>query len=125
MKMISDPSLIRTQAYIAGTWRDTEDGSTFDVLDPASGDIITSVADGGESEAVAAVAAAKAAFPAWAEKTAHDRARILMRWHDLMLDNDEDLASIMTAEGGKPDRDKLKPEALFSPEDGHRSINTQ
>jgi succinate-semialdehyde dehydrogenase/glutarate-semialdehyde dehydrogenase len=102
MNEMSDQSLIRTQAYIAGRWRDTADESTFEVRDPASSEVITSVADAGEDEALAAVAAAKAAFPAWARETAHDRASILMRWHDLMLENADDLASIMTAECGKP-----------------------
>ena len=107
MNKISDPSLIRTQAYIGGTWREATDGSTFEVRDPASDDVVTSVTDAGEAEAMAAVAAAKAAFPAWAAETAHGRAQILMRWHDLMLDNDEDLASIMTAECGKPIAESL------------------
>jgi succinate-semialdehyde dehydrogenase/glutarate-semialdehyde dehydrogenase len=83
-------------------WTDAADGSTFDVSDPASGETVASVADSGAEEATAAVISAKEAFPAWAALTAHKRARILMRWHDLMLENAEDLASIMTAEGGKP-----------------------
>lgn len=102
MNEISDQLLVRTQAYIGGAWRETADESTFEVRDPATGDVITTVADSGEDEARAAVAAAKTAFPAWAAETPHTRASVLMRWHDLMLENEEDLASIMTAEGGKP-----------------------
>ena len=99
---IADRTLMRTDAHIGGRWVGAADGSTFDVTDPASGELVASVADCGEEEATAAVESAKAAFPAWAAETAHKRARILMRWHDLMLENAEDLASIMTAEGGKP-----------------------
>jgi succinate-semialdehyde dehydrogenase/glutarate-semialdehyde dehydrogenase len=102
MNEVADPTLVRTQAYIGGAWTDAADGSTFDVSDPASGDTVATVADSGAEEATAAVVSAKEAFPAWAAETAHKRARILMRWHDLMLENAEDLASIMTAEGGKP-----------------------
>lgn len=102
MRELADGTLIRTQAYIGGEWVDGPQGATFDVTDPASGELIASVADAREEEAKAAVAAARSAFPEWAARTAHDRAQIMMRWHDLMLENAEDLASIMTAEGGKP-----------------------
>jgi succinate-semialdehyde dehydrogenase/glutarate-semialdehyde dehydrogenase len=102
MNNISDRTLMRTQAYIGGRWADAADGATFDVRDPASGDVVASVADAGAEDATAAVVSAKEAFPGWAAQTAHKRARILMRWHDLMLENAKDLASIMTAEGGKP-----------------------
>jgi succinate-semialdehyde dehydrogenase/glutarate-semialdehyde dehydrogenase len=107
MKEISDQRLVRTQAYIGGAWREASDGSTFEVLDPASGAVVTAVADSGEAEAMAAVAAATDAFPAWAAETAHGRAGVLMRWRDLMLENEEDLAAIMTAECGKPIAESL------------------
>ncbi len=100
MRELADGTLIRTQAYIGGEWVDGPQGATFDVTDPASGELIASVADAREEETEAAVAAARSAFPEWAARTAHDRAQIMMRWHDLMLENAEDLASIMTAEGG-------------------------
>ena len=107
MKEISDQRLVRTQAYIGGAWREAAGGSTFEVLDPASGAVVTSVADAGEEEARAAVAAASDAFPSWAAETAHARASILMRWRDLMLENEADLAAIMTAECGKPIAESL------------------
>lgn len=77
-------------------------GGTFAVLNPATGDTIAEVADGGADDAEAAVKSAHDAFGEWSSMTANKRARILMTWHDLMIENSEDLAAIMTAEQGKP-----------------------
>ncbi len=99
---LRDGALLRSQCYVNGRWIDAGDGRRQDVINPARGATITSVPllDGAATRA--AVEAAAAAFPAWAARTAKDRAVILRRWYDLMLANQEDLATLMTAEQGKP-----------------------
>jgi succinate-semialdehyde dehydrogenase/glutarate-semialdehyde dehydrogenase len=99
---LSNPDLLRQQAYIDGQWVDADDGATFDVTDPANGDSIASVPAMGAAETRRAIEAANAAWPAWRSKTAKERAAILRRWFELMLANQADLAALMTAEQGKP-----------------------
>ncbi len=99
---IQDSSLFRQQCYIDGQWTDANDGSTFDVLNPADGTVLGVVPKMGSAETARAIDAAEVAMPAWASKTAKDRANILRRWYDLILENQSDLATIMTAEMGKP-----------------------
>ena len=98
---LTDPSLVKTQAYIDGAWVDGSDGR-FDVRNPADCGKLAEVADCGPVEAERAIAAASRAWPLWRSRTAKDRAAILKRWNDLMLANAEDLAKLMTAEQGKP-----------------------
>ncbi|WCL54093.1 NAD-dependent succinate-semialdehyde dehydrogenase [Gimibacter soli] len=98
---LKDPSLLATKAYINGEWVDSDDGSTFDVLNPATGELIAKVASCGGAEARRAIEAANAAQPAWAKRTAKERADILHRWADLIVENADDLAVIMTVEQGK------------------------
>ncbi len=74
----------------------------FDVTDPATGQVIASVPDMGAAETREAIEAAARALPAWRERTAQERADILMRWYALILDNKETLAQLLTAENGKP-----------------------
>src|ERR1700680_3129262 len=90
------------QAYVAGAWVDAHNGTTRDVLNPATGKKLGSVPNMGAAETRSAIEAAALALPAWAKKTAQERALILRRWYDLMLANQDDLARIMTAEQGKP-----------------------
>ena len=99
---LNDSSLLKTQSFVAGEWVDAEDGATFAVTNPARGDVIAEVADLGRSEAARAIAAAETAMKDWAARTAKERAVILRRWFDLMMQNQEDLALILTAEMGKP-----------------------
>lgn len=77
-------------------------GASFPVINPATGKTIATVPDLGRADTERAIAAAAAAFPAWSEKTAGARSAILRRWHDLILENVEDLAMILTTEQGKP-----------------------
>lgn len=100
--LLKDPSLLATQGYLAGEWVDGEDGATFDVTNPARGDVIAKVADLSRAQTARAIAAAEAAQKAWATKTAKERANILRRWYDLMMENADDLGTILTAEQGKP-----------------------
>ena len=97
-----DPDLFRQQAYLAGRWVDADNGAQFDVNNPATGEIIARVPQMGVSETRRAIEAAKNAWPEWRRKSAKDRGAILRKWSDLMLANQDDLATIMTAEQGKP-----------------------
>ena len=98
---LSDPSLLKNQAYVDGLWIDADDGARFAVTNPVNGEVITEVAKAGQSETARAIAAASKAMRAWARKPAKARAVILRKWFDLMMENQEDLAVIMTAEQGK------------------------
>ncbi len=100
--VLEDPSLLRQQCYVNGAWLDAASGATLPVNNPATGDTLGTVPALGAAESEKAVAAAYAAFPAWAAKTAKERAILLRRWHDLILLNAADLARLMTAEQGKP-----------------------
>jgi len=102
MLNLNDPSLLRQQAYVDGEWCDAFDARTVDVINPATGDKLGTVPHMGGNETRRAIEAAAAAWPAWRATTAHERARILRKWNDLMLENADDLAAIMTAEQGKP-----------------------
>lgn len=99
---LSDPSLLRNQAYIAGKWMDADGGKTFPVLNPYNGIILGAVPDMGLAETRSAIRAAEMAFQSWRKKTAGERAKILRAWFDLMILHADDLALILTAEQGKP-----------------------
>jgi succinate-semialdehyde dehydrogenase/glutarate-semialdehyde dehydrogenase len=99
---LKDPSLLQTHAYIAGEWQRADNGATFDVANPATGAIIAKVPLMGAAETRRAIDSANAAWPAWRATTAKRRAAILRKWHELMLENADDLAIILTTEQGKP-----------------------
>ncbi|MBK3798590.1 NADP-dependent succinate-semialdehyde dehydrogenase [Azospirillum brasilense] len=99
---LNDQSLLRTQAYVNGAWRDAFSGKTFAVTNPATGEELAQVADVGAEETRQAINAADAALPAWRAKTAKERAAILRRWFELIMAAQEDLAVLMTLEQGKP-----------------------
>jgi succinate-semialdehyde dehydrogenase/glutarate-semialdehyde dehydrogenase len=99
---ISDEALVRTKAYIDGKWCDAEDGDTLAVVNPANGEKIAAVAKCGTAETRRAIEAAERAQIEWRQATAKERAAIMRKWLELMLDAQEDLAQIMTAEQGKP-----------------------
>jgi succinate-semialdehyde dehydrogenase/glutarate-semialdehyde dehydrogenase len=94
--------LVRTCAYVDGEWVDADSGETFAVVDPATGEELARVPRMGVVETRRALEAAEAAYPGWRARTAADRARILRRWADLMNDNLDDLALLLTLEQGKP-----------------------
>ena len=99
---LNDPSLLKTEGFVAGEWIDAASGGTFPVVDPATGETVADVADLGVAETSAAIDAAYEAQKEWAALTAKQRGAILRRWYDLMMANVDDLATIMTAEMGKP-----------------------
>jgi succinate-semialdehyde dehydrogenase / glutarate-semialdehyde dehydrogenase len=99
---LRDPELLRTRALIGGKWVNAANGATRPVRNPATGEEIGTVPDMGVPETRQAIEAASQAFPAWAARTARERAAILRRWYELLMANQEDLATLMTAEQGKP-----------------------
>ena len=99
--MLKDPSLLETRAYIGGKWVDGDDG-TFDVLNPARGDVIAKVANLSRAQVAGAIAQAESAQKDWASWTGKERAQVLRKWFDLMMENQDDLGTILTAEQGKP-----------------------
>ena len=100
--LLRDPSLLETRAFVAGEWVEARDGATFDVTNPARGDVIAKVADMDRQDAARAIEAAAGAMKGWAARTAKDRAGVMRKWFDLMMQNQDDLARILTAEMGKP-----------------------
>ncbi|TCW15025.1 succinate semialdehyde dehydrogenase [Raoultella sp. BIGb0138] len=99
---LTDLTLFRQQAFINGEWRDAISGDVIAVSNPANGQQLGSVPKMGAEETHEAIDAANRALPAWRELTAKARAAILRRWFDLMLENQDDLARLMTLEQGKP-----------------------
>ena len=99
---LKDQSLFRQQCYINGEWVDADDGGTLDVTNPSSGSVIGTVPKLGAAETARAIDAAETAFQSWRNRTAKERAVCLKRLAELMLENEEDLAKVMTIEQGKP-----------------------
>ena len=99
---LKDPSLLRELCYIGGSWSAADSGASVEVTNPATLEKLGSVPNMGAAETRRAIAAAAAALHAWRARTAKERALILRRWFDLMIENQEDLAVLMTAEQGKP-----------------------
>ncbi|MCH9644817.1 MAG: NAD-dependent succinate-semialdehyde dehydrogenase [Gammaproteobacteria bacterium] len=99
---LSNPKLFKTQNFINGKWQPANNKETFEVLNPFNQQKIADVPLSGATETEEAIDAAHNAWPAWRDKTAKQRADILNKWADLIDSNIEDLAQLMTAEGGKP-----------------------
>jgi len=99
---LRNPGLLREQSYVNGEWVSATGGATFSVTNPADGSLVAHVPDMSVADTREAVQAADAAWPAWRSKTAKERSAILRCWFDLILENKDDLAAIMTAEQGKP-----------------------
>ncbi len=102
VSILNDPTLLATKAYINGEWVDADDGATFEITNPARGDVIVSIPDLGVAEVRRAIESAEVAQKEWAAKTAKERSEILLKWYALAMENADDLASILTAEMGKP-----------------------
>ena len=100
--LLKNPSLLREEAFLAGEWVGGTNGATFDVYNPARGDVIAKVADLSRADVAKAIEVAYNAQKEWAKLTGKARANIMRKWFDLMMANQEDLAIIMTAEQGKP-----------------------
>jgi succinate-semialdehyde dehydrogenase/glutarate-semialdehyde dehydrogenase len=101
MTMTSQSPLLRSQAFVNGSWVSARSGQTFGVRDPWSGQTLGEVPDMDRADVAGAIDAAHRAWPAWRDTTAKERAYRLRRWFDLILSHQEPLADLMTAEAGK------------------------
>ncbi len=99
---LNDGELLREACFVNGDWVDADDRSTRDITNPANGKVLASVPNMGAAETRRAIETAQTAFLSWREKTAAERAGVLRRWYELMLEHKHDLATIMTLEQGKP-----------------------
>ena len=99
---LKDSGLLREQCFFDGRWTPADNGGTLAVHNPATGETLGVIPNMGAAEARRAIAAAAQALPSWAARTAKDRSIVLRRWFDLILQHQEDLATLMTAEQGKP-----------------------
>src|SRR5690606_5442641 len=100
--LLRAPTLFETRAYVAGEWIAAADGKTFPVVNPARGDVIAEVADLSRAEVARAIEASAQAMQGWAARTAKERAQVMRKWFDPMIENQDDLGKILTAEQGKP-----------------------
>src|SRR5690606_2284658 len=99
-QQLSDPSLLKTTSYINGKW--LTGNPTIAVTNPADMSTIANIVDAGAQQTEQAIIAAKAALPHWSAKSASERASLMRRWFNLMMDNQDDLARLLTLEQGKP-----------------------
>jgi succinate-semialdehyde dehydrogenase/glutarate-semialdehyde dehydrogenase len=99
---LTDSSLFKTRAYVNGQWIDADSSETFAVTNPATGETIAEVAKCAGEETRRAIEAAEKAQIEWRQRTASERSVLMRRWFDLMMEHQEDLAQILTAEQGKP-----------------------
>jgi succinate-semialdehyde dehydrogenase / glutarate-semialdehyde dehydrogenase len=110
---LKNPALIAEKSYINGKWTLSESGTTFQVTNPASGDIIGSCPESTTRDLNEAISAASQAFPTWKALPGRQRGRLLRRIFDILVENKEDLGKIITAENGKAKGD-AEGEVLFS-----------
>ena len=99
---LSDSKLFRQQCYLNGQWADADSGETIDVTNPVDNSVIGTIPKMGAAETRRAIEAAEVAQKEWRKLTGKERAAILRKWFDLMMENQEDLAILMTTEQGKP-----------------------
>lgn len=102
MTYLRDPALLKQASLINGEWRTSSDNSTVKVLNPATHDVVAEVTWLAKADIEQAISAAQQALISWRKKTAKERSALLRRWFDLIIENTEDLATLMTAEQGKP-----------------------
>ena len=110
--LLKDPALLATKGYLAGDWCDGDDGLTFPGYNPARGDVVANVADISRTQTAKAISIAEKAQKEWAGRPAKERSNLMRVWYDLMMENQEDLATILTAEQGKP-IDEAKGEIAY------------
>ncbi|OZA76989.1 NAD-dependent succinate-semialdehyde dehydrogenase [Polynucleobacter sp. 39-46-10] len=101
-QLLKDPSLFNEAAFINGAWFKSNSGKTFAVHNPATGELIADVSNLEPNDAEHAIEAAKHAFESWKSKTGKERAHVMRKWFDLIIENTQDLATLMTLEQGKP-----------------------
>ena len=101
-KMLTDPGLLKDRAFLAGEWVESDRDARFPVTNPARGDVLAEVADMSPAALARAIAAGEQARHGWAARSGKERAAVLRRMYELMVEHAEDLARILTAEMGKP-----------------------
>jgi succinate-semialdehyde dehydrogenase/glutarate-semialdehyde dehydrogenase len=111
--VLREQGLLLERGLVGGDWIEADDGDTFEVVDPATGELLAEVPRMGVAETRRAIAAAADAFPAWRSLLARDRARILRRWADLLVEHIDDLSLLLTSEQGKP-LAEAKAEVLYA-----------
>jgi len=99
---LKDSTLLQGRLLINGEWVDADNNETLDIINPSTGEVVASVAKAGTDETKRAIEAANQALPAWRAKSAKERASLLKKLFDLMIENQDDLGAILTAEQGKP-----------------------
>ena len=99
---LKDQGLFKQQCFINGEWVDSDNGDTFDVINPSDLTIVGTMPNASKTETIRAIDAANTSWSDWKKLTGKDRSIIIRRWHQLILDNIDDLALIMTLENGKP-----------------------
>ncbi|QIB52000.1 NAD-dependent succinate-semialdehyde dehydrogenase [Pseudomonas sp. OIL-1] len=102
LSRLNSPRLFRQQCYIGGSWVDAQNEARINVDNPATGEDLGSIPSLSAAEIESTIDTAQAAFDSWKRTTAQERANLLMRWYQLMLDHQEDIATLMTMEQGKP-----------------------
>jgi succinate-semialdehyde dehydrogenase/glutarate-semialdehyde dehydrogenase len=102
MMGVLQSDLLLRQGYLDGDWVDADSGATFAVVNPATGDVVAEVPRMGTAETRRAIEAAQRALPGWRGMLAKERAAIMRRWADLLIDRQEELAGLLTTEQGKP-----------------------
>lgn len=105
--MTNTTALLREQSYIDGQWVTADDGRSFSVTNPASGEVIAHVSDLGATETRRAIDAAGRALPAWRALSAKQRSQILLRWHQLIINHQQALAALLSLEQGKPQAEAM------------------
>jgi len=100
MQSLINPQLLKTKSYINGQWHNSQD--KFEVLNPATNTMLAEVENATTDDLEIAIAAAKNALPSWSAKSANERASLMLKWFDLMMEHQSDLAKIITLEQGKP-----------------------
>ena len=100
--MLTRPDLVCEAAFVSGEWVPAANRASFEVTNPARGDVIAVVPDLSRAEVAEAISAAEKAQKPWAALAAKERAKVLRKWFDLLMENQEDLATILTSEQGKP-----------------------
>ena len=104
---LKDNSLLKSQCYINGQWVDANSGKTFDIHDPATGKVIAKMPEMNKDDTQTAIEAAAAALPSFRKTPGRQRARMLRKWFQLMMDNQEDLAKLIMWENGKAMADAM------------------
>ncbi|KAF7559816.1 hypothetical protein G7046_g4321 [Stylonectria norvegica] len=110
---LNDPSLLKTSCYVNGKWVDAQSTKVFSVENPSTGAEVAQCPEFDEQDTEAAILAADTAFASYRKTPARTRARLLRKWYDLMIENADDLARIITLENGKPFAD-AKAEVIYA-----------